>query len=89
MAEEEDPEKRVEMAQNLLRMVSEDTSVPRNIRRIANNVIEILNDASKEYALRASNAISLLDEAASDPNCPIHARTRIWQIISILEPLNK
>ncbi|MGQ4833242.1 MAG: UPF0147 family protein [Candidatus Asgardarchaeia archaeon] len=86
---EEDPEKRVEMAQNLLKMVSEDTSVPRNIRRIANNAIEILNDKSKEYALRASNAISLLDEAASDPNCPIHARTRIWQIISILEPLNR
>ncbi|MEQ9714474.1 MAG: UPF0147 family protein [Candidatus Asgardarchaeia archaeon] len=85
----DNPEEKIEMANNLLRMVAEDTSVPRNIRRIANNAIEILSDKEKSYALRASNAISLLDEAASDPNCPIHARTRIWQIISILEPLNR
>jgi len=85
----DDAEEMIKQACIILNMVSEDTSVPRNIRRITNQVIEILNDSRQPYALRSSNAISLLDEAATDPNCPMHARTKIWQVITILEPLNK
>lgn len=84
-----DAEEKIKQACTILNMVAEDTSVPRNIRRITNQVIEILNDPKQTYALRSSNAISLLDEAATDPNCPMHARTKIWQIITILEPLNR
>jgi len=35
--------------------------------------------------VRAANAISALDEVSQDPNMPLHARTKIWQAISILE----
>jgi len=89
MLNQNDPEVKIRQAYEILKMISEDTSVPRNIRRTANEAIEILMNKGQPYALRSSNAISLLDEAAIDPNCPMHARTKIWQVITILEPLNR
>ncbi len=44
-----------------------------------------LRDLSLSPGVRAANAISALDEVSQDPNMPTHARTRIWQAITILE----
>jgi uncharacterized protein (UPF0147 family) len=70
-------------------MISEDTSVPRNIRRAANESIDAIEtDKVDSAAVKASNAISILDEISQDPNCPLHARTRIWNAVSILETIS-
>ena len=72
----------------ILNSISEDTSVPRNIRRAANEVITAMEDESVEsLAIRASNGISKLDEISQDPNCPLYARTKIWNAVSILETI--
>jgi uncharacterized protein (UPF0147 family) len=34
---------------------------------------------------RAANAIDLLDQISQDPNMPMYTRTRIWNVISVLE----
>ena len=77
------------MALKILKDISEDTSLPRNIRRSANNALETLTNIHNEpsQAVRANVATSILEETSLDPNCPVHARTLIWKTISILETI--
>jgi len=70
-----------------LNMISEDNSIPRNIRRGADEVKQILTSGSDPIDLRVASATSILDELANDPNIPLHGRTLIWNIMSRLEEL--
>jgi uncharacterized protein (UPF0147 family) len=65
----------------------EDTSVPRNIRRAAEESRDLLAANDDEPSIRASTVISILDEISNDPNIPIHARTLIWEVLSELESI--
>jgi uncharacterized protein (UPF0147 family) len=47
--------------------------------------MDTLTDTSLSHAVRAANAISTLDEVSQDPNMPPYTRTRIWNVVSILE----
>lgn len=69
----------------ILQHIMEDTSVPRNIRRAAEESKDILSKEDEEPTIRASTVISILDEISNDPNIPIHARTLIWNVLSELE----
>jgi len=69
----------------ILLQISEDQSVPRNIRRSATKSIEMLNDKSMELPVRAVNAIEELEDSTGDANTPFHTRTMIWQAITKLE----
>ena len=85
MSTNEDKKKQVIF---ILTSISEDTSVPRNIRRAANEGIAAMEDETKEsLTICASNAISILDEISQDPNCPLYARTKIWNAVSVLETI--
>lgn len=63
----------------------DDTSVPRNIRRGADNAKKLLLNRQDALDVRVASAVSILDELANDPNIPLHGRTMIWNIISGLE----
>jgi hypothetical protein len=76
---------RLQQAMAILNRVAEDHTTPRNIRRTARKASEILLDESLTPAARAANAIDLLDEISQDPNMPMYTRTRIWNVISVLE----
>jgi uncharacterized protein (UPF0147 family) len=67
----------------------EDTSVPRNIRRAAEESKDTLAKEDEEPTIRASTVISILDEISNDPNIPIHARTLIWNVLSELESVRE
>ena len=82
----EDEQKKKQVIQ-ILTSISEDTSVPRNIRRAANEAITSMEDDKSEMVVRASNGISVLDEISQDPNCPLYARTKIWNAVSVLETI--
>ena len=84
-----DPEtqRAIDQSKHLLKQIGEDSSVPRNIRRAANEAIAVLENDADSPAVRAQNAISILDEPSQDPNCPNHARTKIWHVSSLLEPI--
>ena len=73
-------------ADYILNSISADTSVPRNIRKITTQAIEELKSENTP-AVNASNGISLLDDLSQDPNCPLHTRTQIYQILSLLEQI--
>jgi len=68
-------------------MMMEDNTIPRNIRRVADETRVILLNESDAPGLRAATAISKIDEVSNDPNMPVHARTRIWELVSQLESI--
>ncbi|WP_461863577.1 UPF0147 family protein [Thermococcus sp.] len=78
-------ERIAQIVQVLKEQVVQDTVVPRNIRRAAEQAIETLLDKSKEPAVRAADAIVLLEEISEDPNMPMHTRTIIWEVLGALE----
>ncbi|MEW5760312.1 MAG: UPF0147 family protein, partial [Candidatus Thermoplasmatota archaeon] len=69
----------------ILDQLSEDLSVPRNIRRGAKEAKDILMNENEALDVRTSSVTYMLDELANDPNIPLHGRTIIWSIISQLE----
>ncbi|MCI4352488.1 MAG: UPF0147 family protein [Thermoplasmata archaeon] len=74
------------IAQSLVAL-SEDGSVPRNIRRGAQSARDELLKAAVALDLRVASAVYVLDDLANDSNLPTHGRTAIWSIISNLESL--
>ena len=68
-----------------LLQLSDDGSVPRNVRRGASSAREELTKARVALDVRIASAVYVLDELANDPNIPTHGRTAIWSIISSLE----
>lgn len=73
----------------MMSRISEDTTVPRNIRRAAGEAKTALLNKNHDAMVRASNAITILDEISNDPNMPVHTRTLIWNAISILETIRE
>jgi uncharacterized protein (UPF0147 family) len=63
-------EDKINQALAVLGMVSEDSTTPRNIRRAAKDAMGALQSSEYTPAVRASNAVSLLDEILQDPNMP-------------------
>jgi uncharacterized protein len=72
----------------LLERIIGDNGVPRNIRKTAQesiNTIGKLDDKENTPAVCASSCVTLLEDIAQDLNCPLHTRTQIYQVLSILE----
>lgn len=70
---------------NILESVANSPTSPRNIRNAIKEIIKSLNDEGLGVAVRAANAISVLDELTQDPNMASHIRVILWQVVSILE----
>ncbi len=74
---------------NALNQVATNPSTPKNIRK---NIQDLANELkSEEYSMsvRASNAISLLDDITQDPNVPSYVRVTLWQAVSTLENIRE
>ena len=76
-------EKAVEMLEDILH----DRGVPRNIRNVIEECINILKNDKEAEDVRIGTIISMLDEASSDPNLSLYTRTKIWNYVSVLEEL--
>ena len=74
-----------EEVSEILKHIMDNPSVPRNIRRAADESNNILMNEEEDETVRASSVIVILDEISNDPNIPVHARTLIWEILSKLE----
>jgi uncharacterized protein (UPF0147 family) len=83
----EEYEEQIQQATIILGRVSEDTTTPRNIRRAAKQAIESLQNPEHTPAIRAANAVSILDDISQDPNMPPYTRVVLWQAVSILETI--
>jgi uncharacterized protein (UPF0147 family) len=83
----EEYEERIRQAVAVLEQVSEDTTTPRNIRRAAKDSVSALQGTEFTPAVRASNAISLMDEILQDPNMPQYTRVKLWNVMSVIEAI--
>lgn len=73
---------------DLLEDILNDRGVPRNIKSCVEESIEIMKGREPEDQ-KIATIISILDEASNDPNLSSHARTKIWNMVSVLESINK
>lgn len=81
-------EERIGQAMVVLGQISEDTTTPRNIRRAAKNSIDALQTTGDlSAAVKASNAVSVLDDVLQDPNMPPYTRVKLWNVMSLLEAI--
>ena len=78
-------EDKIKQALAILGQVSEDNTTPRNIRRSAKEAMGTLHITEYTPAVKASNAVSILDEILQDPNMPPYTRVRLWNVMSLLE----
>lgn len=83
----EKPTETIRQCVEVLDRIINDDSVPRNIRRNADNMKNILLNEKEPPSVRAAMVISKLDEIGNDPNVPIHTRTLIWGLSSQLETI--
>lgn len=68
------------------RIISDD-SVPRNIRRSADNIKIVLSNEKQSFSQRSAMVSSNLDDMGNDPNIPNHTRTLVWGLSSKLESI--
>jgi len=83
----EEYEERIKQALAVLGAVSEDNTTPRNIRRAAKDSMDALQSKEFTPAVRASNAVSLMDEILQDPNMPPYTRVKLWNVMSLIEAI--
>jgi hypothetical protein len=80
-------EEKMKETARILDQVIADTSVPKNIRRSAEEVKNTLLNTDQDIGVRVSSAIYILEEISNDRNLPLHARTIIWNAASELETI--
>ena len=73
----------------LMEEIVADRGVPRNVKSKVSEAKEALLNEEQELNVRVATAISILDEVSIDPNLPVYARTKIWNLVSKLEELRK
>ncbi len=72
----------------ILDVLSEDTSIPKNVRLSITNA-KIRLTEGKDANTVLTNAIHSLEEVVNDVNMPMHARTTLWNLLSELEILKE
>jgi hypothetical protein len=73
----------------LIQQIANDRTVPRNIRTRCEESIKILQDEKEDAAVKVNTIISYMDEVSNDPNIPTYTRIQIWNIVSLLESIQK
>ena len=73
----------------LIEQIANDRTVPRNIRARCDESIRILQNEKEDVAVRVNTVISNMDGISNDPNIPMYTRTQVWNIVSILESIQK
>ncbi len=61
-----------------LNQVATNPSTPKNIRKNIQDLADGLKSEEYSMSVRASNAISLLDDITQDPNVPSYVRVTLW-----------
>ena len=74
------------LSEDIRNTITEDTSVPRNVRsNVVTGLETYLLNEKDDLDLRIYSTISVLEEQINDTNIPQHARTRLFEFIRDLE----
>ncbi|PIT84561.1 hypothetical protein COU37_02675 [Candidatus Micrarchaeota archaeon CG10_big_fil_rev_8_21_14_0_10_45_29] len=80
------PEERIKEILELMDLLLEDNSIPKNIRKVVGDAKNSLK-MDDEVSTRVSSAVQALVQISEDINMPMHARTQVWTILSGLESI--
>ena len=68
--------------------ITEDSSVPRNVRtNVVTGIETYLLNEKDDFDLRIYSTISVFEEQINDSNIPQHARTKLFEFIRDLEEI--
>ena len=69
---------------DLLKELSEDTGLPKNIKERIADILDILSE-EKDVSLKVNKAIHEIEKVVDDRNLQAYTRTQLFNIISALE----
>lgn len=78
---------KIKQVADAMDMLAEDSSIPRNIRKGAQEAKNRLLNQKEALDVRASSAMNILADLTNDPNIPMHANVQILNILSQLEQI--
>ncbi len=81
------PDEIIKQCTEVIERIINDDSVPRNIRRSADEIRTILIKEEDSQSIRAALSIRILDDISTDQNLPLHTRTLIWNLAGQLETI--
>jgi uncharacterized protein len=67
--------------------VSNDNTIPKNVREKINNIIQSLKQED-ELSMKIDRALHDLEAISEDSNLQSYTRTQVWNIVSMLETMN-
>ena len=82
---------KMENLNKLIEMItelSEDSSVPRNVKDKLKSINTILTDESREKNISINKAKDILADLSEDQNLQTFSRTQLWNISSMLEEIS-
>jgi len=79
-------EQRIKEIMGLMDLMIDDSSVPKNIRKVVDEARTHLR-SNEELPTKISSAVQSLVGVSEDINMPMHARTQVWTILSALESI--
>ena len=81
------PDEIIKQCTEVIERIINDDSVPKNIRRSADEIRTILMKEEDSQSIRAALSIRILDDISTDQNLPLHTRTLIWNLAGQLETI--
>lgn len=82
-----EPEEVITQCIEVISRIINDDTVPRNIRRSADEIKKILTKKQDSPSIRAALSIRILDDISTDQNLPLHTRTLVWNLAGQLETI--
>ncbi|HUW66886.1 MAG TPA: UPF0147 family protein [Candidatus Nanoarchaeia archaeon] len=82
-----DSENIIKQCTEVVDRIVNDDSVPKNIRRSADEIKNIMYKKENSPAFKAALSIRILDDISTDQNLPLHTRTLIWNLVGQLETI--
>ena len=67
----------------LLQILTEDNTVPRNAKTKISNTMDLLKKNNDK--VEVSKALHSIEDLSDDVNMPAHLRTQLFQVVSLLE----
>ena len=89
MVDEAQNKQSMKEAIDTLNLIVSTNSTPKTVKKSITDLVTELVKEDDALAVRAANAISLLDDITQDPNMPSYVRTQLWQAVSKLESIRE
>ena len=89
MVDEAQNKQSMKEAIDTLNLIVSTNSTPKTVKKSITDLVTELVKEDDALAVRAANAISLLDDITQDANMPSYVRTLLWQAVSKLESIRE